>query len=335
MRNLFLLFLSCNFIIFFSCNDGDVIDFEFEFNDEFRACGESELLLYKTKEDPSETVSVLISNYSIDEIFSEDEENDSLVIEKTNVRFTYRTYDRIDLPPNDDLFCASIPAEGLNIVIDENDETATATIIRVLTEDDNDGVPSELEGPDGIDPLGDTDDDGVPNYLDDNSNDNSILDSNGMIEEGFDTDGDGIPNFIDEDDDGDNVLTKNENPDPDDNGDFSDAQDTDGDSIPDYLDNDDDGDGVLTRDEENETQDENPLNDISNSNIGPDFLNANVNTTVAASAYREHNISKSYLVRLVVSEISLEFLAQEEFDFGVLTGSSQLSGGRQVTPDFP
>ncbi|GGD08153.1 hypothetical protein [Hyunsoonleella pacifica] len=335
MRSVFVLFLSCSFLLIFSCSDGDVIDFEFDFDDEFRACGESELLLFKTKEDPSETVSVLILNYTVDEIFSEDEENDSLVIEKTNVRFTYRTYDRIGLPDNDDLFCASIPAEGLNIVIDENDETATATIIRVLTEDDNDGIPSELEGPNGIDPLGDTDNDRVPNYLDDNSNDNSILDANGMIEEGFDTDGDGLPNFIDEDDDGDNVLTKNENPDPDDNGELSDALDTDGDGTPDYLDADDDGDGVLTRDEENDTQNQNPLDDITNSDIGPDYINPNVSNTIAAVSYREHDIIRTYVVRLIVSNINISFLGQDELDFGVLTGESNLSGSRVITPDFP
>ena len=109
----------------------------------------------------------------------------------------------------------------------------------VLTEDDNDGIPAALEDING---NGNLDDD--------------------------DTDGDGIPNYIDVDDDGDNILTKDENPDPNGDGILDDAQDTDGDGIPDYLDNDDDGDGVLTRDEENQSQDQNPANDITNSDVG-------------------------------------------------------------------
>ncbi len=336
MRHLFVLLLSCSFLVIFSCSDGDVIEFEFDFDDDFEACGTVDLLLFKTKEDPSETVSILISNYSIEDIFSEDVENDSLVIPKDNVTFTYRTYNRPDLPG--DLFCSDIPPANLNIEKNESDTSTNAIITRILTEDDNDGVPSELESTNGIDPTGDDDNDSVPNYLDDDPNDSSIGDDNNEIENGFDTDGDGLPNFIDEDDDGDNVLTINENTDPDNNGDISDAQDTDNDGTPDYLDNDDDGDMIPTRDEENDTQDENPLNDITNSDIGADYLNPNVAISTPATKYREHNISRAYTVRLVVSDVDISFVSQEEFNFGTLTGSnvsSQLNTSREITPDFP
>ncbi|TBN06800.1 hypothetical protein EYD45_02635 [Hyunsoonleella flava] len=307
MRRLSSLLLSYGFLVIFSCSDGDVIDFEFDFDDTFVACGEVDLLLYKTKEDPSETVSVLISSYTLDDIFEEDPDNDSLVIPKPNVRFTYRTYDRPDLPK--DLFCSSVPPEGLNIVVDQNDATAVATIIRTFTEDDNDGIPAELENQD---PNGD-----------------------GDFSDAQDTDNDGIPDYLDQDDDGDNVLTANENPDPDGNGDLSDAQDTDGNGTPDYLDSDDDGDGVLTRDEETDTQDQNPLNDITNSDIGADYLNPSVTTSTPAMAYKEHSISRTFVVRLVVSDIRIDFLSQDEFDFGILTGESKLSGSTEITPDFP
>ncbi len=307
MKNRFLLFLSCSFLAIFSCSDGDVIEFEFDFDDEFEACGSENLLLFKTKEDPTETVSVLISNYTIEDIFAEDEENDSLVISKTNVTFTYRTYNRPDLP--NDLFCSDIPPADLNIVQNESDASSNAIITRVLTEDDNDGIPFELENPD---PNGD-----------------------GDLSDAQDTDGDGIPDYIDVDDDGDNVLTESENPDPDGNGDLSDAQDTDGDGTPDYLDNDDDGDTVPTRDEENDTQDENPLNDITNSDIGADYLNPNVANSTPAIAYREHKISQTFVVRLIVSEIAISFISQEEFNFGSLTGVSGLTSSREVTPEFP
>jgi outer membrane protein OmpA-like peptidoglycan-associated protein len=64
-----------------------------------------------------------------------------------------------------------------------------------------------------------------------------------------DSDNDGIPDALDDDDDNDGIPTRLENPDPNNDGDTSDAQDTDGDGKPDYLDDDDDGDGILTRDE--------------------------------------------------------------------------------------
>ncbi|WP_397363389.1 gliding motility-associated C-terminal domain-containing protein [Olleya sp. R77988] len=73
-----------------------------------------------------------------------------------------------------------------------------------------------------------------------------------------DTDGDGMPNWLDPDDDNDGIDTINE-----DYGDVDDSDgdvdptgdddptndDSDGDSIPDYLDTDDDNDGILTIDE--------------------------------------------------------------------------------------
>jgi len=148
-----------------------------------------------------------------------------------------------------------------------------------------------------------------------------------------DTDGDGLPNYLDEDDDGDNVLTKNEKPDPNTDGNLSDAQDTDADTIPDYLDDDDDGDGVKTRDEENDTQDQNPTNDITNSDVGADYLNKDISTLVAATAYREHTINQTYIVTLNITNISIDILSQDEFDFGTLS-DSKLSSSRNVTPDF-
>ncbi len=303
-----IVLLGC---IFFtsSCNDGDVIDFEFDFEDTFRSCGESDILFFKTKEDPTETVTVAIDNFTIADIF----ESDETTIEREG-NFTYRTYNRSNLPPDAELFCNNLPPANLNITLDESD-AVVITITRTLVEDDNDGIPAEFENPD---PNGD-----------------------GDFSDAQDTDGDGIPDYLDADDDGDNVLTINENPDPDGDGDPSDAQNSDAilmnpDSIPDYLDSDDDGDGVLTRDEENDEQNENPLDDITNSVLGiADYLNENVANTVPAVAYREHSISQSYTVRLVVEEIDISFLSQDIFDFGTLTGPSQLSGTRPVTPDFP
>lgn len=291
MRRSFFVIISFFFIGFYSCDDGDIITFELEFGETFEACeGVSDLVLYKTKEDPSESLSVLISNYTLEDLLQVGDDN--IFNETTTATLYYRTYSDTSLPT--DLFCNDVP-QKVTINVNEEDNV-DVEIITTLVEDDDDDVLASLEF-DG------------------------------------DTDGDGLPDYIDADDDGDNILTEDENPDPNGDGDLSDAQDTDSDGIPDYLDADDDGDGVNTRDEENLSQDNNPANDITNSDIGADYLNPAVAETVLATAYRTHNISQTYVVLLYITEISLSTLSQVELDFGILNDSS-LSDSRTVTPDF-
>ena len=281
-------------MLIYSCDDGDVITFELDFEETFEACeGVSDLVFYKIKEDPSESLSLLITNYRLEEILQVGDDN--TFSESKSATLYYRTYSDITLPNN--LFCNDIPPQ---VTIVENQESAsTAEISTVLVEDDNDGILASLEF-DG------------------------------------DTDGDGLPDYIDADDDGDNILTKDENPDPNGDGDLSDAQDTDGDGVPDYLDPDDDGDGVNTRDEENQSQDKNPANDITNSDVGADYLNPDVATTVAATAYREHTILQTYTVTIKITGISLRFLSQDLLNFGILDNSIIPTDkkSRKVTPAF-
>ncbi len=91
-----------------------------------------------------------------------------------------------------------------------------------------------------------------------------------------DTDDDGLPNYLDNDDDGDMILTNVEyvflrsN-----NQSINALVDTDSDSIPNYLDNDDDGDNLLTF-MEDYNSDGNPLNDDTNTNGTPDYLDNGV-----------------------------------------------------------
>lgn len=291
MRKSFFLFLMLSFILIYSCDDGDVITFELDFEETFEACeGVSDLVLYKTKEDPSESLSIVIGNYSLEDILEVGDDNKFSVTESATLY--YRTYSDTTLPT--DLFCNDVSA-NVNINVDEESD-CDATISTTLVEDDNDGVLASLEF-DG------------------------------------DTDGDGLDDYIDADDDGDNILTADENPDPDGDGDLSDAQDTDNDGIPDYLDPDDDGDGVNTRDEENTSPDENPANDITNSDVGADYLNPDMTETVEATAYRTHTITQTYVVVLNITSISLSTLSQDKLDFGILDDSS-LSSSRTVTPDF-
>jgi hypothetical protein len=86
-----------------------------------------------------------------------------------------------------------------------------------------------------------------------------------------DTDFDGLPNYLDNDDDGDLILTNVEYVFGRGTASNITLLDTDGDTIPNYLDNDDDGDGVLTF-VEDYNGNGNPLDDDTNLNGTPDFL---------------------------------------------------------------
>lgn len=303
MRKFVFTLFALSLCLLNSCDDGDVITVELEFGETFEACGETNLVLYKTKSTPSESLSIVINSLSVADLLEVGDDN-MLVLNKTGA-FNYRTYSNETLPGN--LFCNDIPPADIKIMNDYEDSSANAAFTSTLIEDDDDGVLAELEDINGNGDL--TDDD---------------------------TDGDGLPNYIDADDDGDNILTKDEDPDPNSDNVLDDALDTDADGTPNYLDADDDGDGIDTRDEETESQDQNPGNDVTNSDVGADYLNKDVTNadTPVATAYRNHIIKQTYKVTLLVTEIALDGLISiDEHDFGILSNSA-LSNSRSVTPDF-
>ena len=307
MRKLFLVLISACLLNIFSCDDGDVMTVELDFGETFNVCsGAKDLVFYKTKDDPSESLSLKVAGLTLDQILEVDETTKTyekeITLSSTNP-FNYRTYSNTTLQTSG-LFCSDVPLSNIVITQDIESTDGTAALKTVLTEDDNDGIPAELED----------------------------LNNNGNLDDD-DTDNDGIPNYMDADDDGDNILTKNEAPDPNGDGNFSDAQDTDGNGIPDYLDKDDDGDGVDTRDEENDSQDKNPANDITNSDVGADYLNPDVATTVTATAYRDHTITQTYIVTLTISNFDLTLISLDQFDFGILQ-DSKLSKTRKGAPVF-
>ena len=75
-------------------------------------------------------------------------------------------------------------------------------------DDDNDGIPDELEGD------GDLDEDGIANWFDTDSDGDGIEDSEEAGDDPNnprDTDGDGIPDYLDEDSDGDAIPDNSDN----------------------------------------------------------------------------------------------------------------------------
>lgn len=302
-----LIYILSFSILLFSCNDGDIITSEVIFDDIeiFEECGE--LVFYKVKGDPFESLSLNLTSplRSIEDFIANADDPNGLTytINGSTNTFKYRTYaETYSSDLADELFCNDVPP-NVSITQDTESTNGDVTVTTVLIEDDNDGIPAELE----------------------DLNDNGDLDDD-------DTDGDGLPNYLDDDDDGDNVRTSSENPNYSTSNGLSDAQDFDGDGIPDYLDDDDDGDGVLTRDEENETPDQDPTDDITQNNVGPDYLNDQIATIVPATAYREHSIKQTYNIKVEVENFTLAPLTSVYLDFGTL--SPEPTTTRTVTPEF-
>ena len=300
MRYTLSLFLVV--FLIFGCDDGDVISVDFAFDDTFNTCGE--LVIYKTTNDPSESLSVFINGLSENDLTSfEDDLIDytetieiSSELSTTNT-LNYRRYNAETIN-GADLFCNAVP-NNIEIISDEEVISGTVVFMTTATDDDNDGIPWEDE---------DLNEDG-----DNNPTTNPT-----------DTDNDGVPNYLDVDDDGDNVLTIDEDLDEDgDNNPFTNPLDTDGDGTPDYMDTDDDDDGVPTRDEEGIFADNNPTNDISSSEIGPDYLNPEITISVPATDFRIHEITRSFTSSVELLNVTFAFVVNDVFDFGTTNWSSQ------------
>ncbi|MDC7996178.1 hypothetical protein [Altibacter sp. HG106] len=147
----------------------------------------------------------------------------------------------------------------------------------------------------------------------------------------LDTDNDGIPDFYDADDDGDNVLTIDElGPDP------ENPRDSDDDDIPDYLDPDDDNDGVPTRYEDT-NEDLDPSNDVTNPEVGPDYLNDAVTEETVIDVFRVHTFNISSSIDLILQDALFisgeEQLVREQIIFGSI--QNVVNELEEVTPEVP
>uniref|UniRef100_UPI0026283BE8 T9SS type B sorting domain-containing protein n=1 Tax=uncultured Lacinutrix sp. TaxID=574032 RepID=UPI0026283BE8 len=153
---------------------------------------------------------------------------------------------------------ATDPNDSCMFIAD--DISVTPTIDWLAADCDGDGVTNGDEVNDGTDPLSNcsfiADSVTLPQsteWFNGDCDEDNII--NGIEFPFGDTDGDGIPNWLDVDDDNDGIDTINEDyadvdvsdgeVDPTGNDDPTD-NDTDGDGTPDYLDDDDDNDGILT-----------------------------------------------------------------------------------------
>lgn len=293
-----------------ACDDGDIFTVDLVFDKELDLCSNNteSFLIYDTRENPSESLSLIIPRGSNEDYpFTEPtpiDEPTTFSINGSSIRFLYRTYNR-NLTSSE--LCYPIPPSDLTITNDYEAPSGTAFATVTIEDDDNDGIPSDLEG------RGEMDEDGdFPNAQD--------------------SDEDGIPDYLDQDDDNDNVPTINEIDTDDLDGDddpTTNPLDTDGDGIPDYLDEDDDGDGVNTI-LEDEDQDMNPRNDLNvnaDGDIVPHYLNTLEDTPYENPGLTDTNIyTRTVTVNFLIIDFNLEILSSDAIDFGTLTYSFNVTG---------
>jgi len=143
MRKYFLLLITLSLIIT-SCNDGDILTVNLEFEDELSLCGDvssANYVIYKTKSDPDESLTLLFPvNATNNLIFYpiEIEHQETLKISSTSsntVQFNYRFYDGDPLV----LICQEIPSSTVNITKDYKAEDG-GEIQTISTFVDIDGV---------------------------------------------------------------------------------------------------------------------------------------------------------------------------------------------------
>ncbi len=222
MRNLF--FPAVFAILFYSCNDGDIIVTTFNFESTtLENCGApGNYVFFKIKNNPAESISLRLN--SVDSIFNLDETLNIELNGMGNV-VNYREYDG-DITNN--YFCNSVPPANPKVLVEYIGNSGTVVLTKNIVFNDNDGMDEPLSD-------FDTDGDAIPDYYDLDDDGDNVLTSveiGSNPSEPRDTDGDGIPDFLDPDDDGDGILTINEEGD----GDLNPANDIGPNGIPFYLD---------------------------------------------------------------------------------------------------
>ncbi|MCB0399188.1 MAG: hypothetical protein KDD26_06090 [Winogradskyella sp.] len=305
MRPFYIIFA---LLLLTACDDGDIITVDLEFDKELDLCTNNteSFLIYDTRQDPNESLSLIIPRGINQEYpFTEATPIGSpqpFPINMSTTRFIYRTYNRT-IGSNE--LCDPVPPADLTIVNDYEAPSGTAFATVTIEDDDNDGIPSDLEG-------------------------RGEMDENGDFPNAQDWDGDGTPDYLDQDDDNDNVPTINEIDNDDLDGDddpTTNPLDTDGDGDPDYLDLDDDGDGVNTI-LEDEDQDKNPRNDLNVNADGitvPHYLNTLEVTDHGNPGLTDNNTyTRTVTVNFLIDNFNLDILSADEIDFGTLTYSFNL-----------
>jgi hypothetical protein len=293
MKKIFVLLFTS--ILFQSCNDGDIIVTNFDFEDaQLQQCGEGDtVVFFKINPDVNESISLLLE--TTEDLFLETG-TQSFNLIASGSRVNYRGF---DATVTESYFCNPIPPTTPLVTIEYLGTSGTAQLISLTILEDNDGI--------------------------------AFVDSDSQTEEGFgDFDVDGIPNYYDFDDDGDNVPTAVEIGEDPDN-----PRDSDMDGMADYLDRDDDNDGVLTINEDingnlNPADDIDEAGALPN--YLDDTKTDEVSTLEYRAHFFNRTSDGSIIIENLVLVNEEEEIILETFDFGTINGVRDET--ITITPDF-
>lgn len=302
-----LLFSIFSLILLISCDDGEIIVTTFDFEDStVQFCeGPNKNVFYAVNNnDVFESISLEFDSSTLDlddegNLVPEEEEIsfDLTGSSSTDNRIVYRIFNS-EVP--NDYFCNVVPPREPAVVEEWISGTGATVFITASFADESGNI--------------DADGDGFTNS------------EEGWNAEGVDlqdTDEDGIPDYLDIDDDGDNVKTEIERTNPDnDPVNVDGLRDNDEDGIPNYLDNDDDNDGVPTRLEVSSDDLDNPIALQTAQGIS-NYLNFEQTAQLQHDEYIDHNISRNYGFRIIVEDLKFtrqdgsgESIQYESYDFG-------------------
>ncbi|MFV8226876.1 hypothetical protein [Christiangramia aquimixticola] len=296
--------------LFTSCDDGEIIVTSFDFEDStFKFCeGSNGNVIYAVNDDDvSESISLEFSNnqWVTDEdgtLLPPSQEEISFPLTGNN-RVIYRIYS--SSLNGDQYFCQVVPPSSPQVIEEWVSGTGATVIVKT-------GFIDETAN-------ADPDRDGLKNI------------NEGWNAQGtdlWDTDEDGIPDYLDKDDDGDNVptsieITNNVNDPVTSDG----YRDTDEDGIPNYLDNDDDNDNVLTRLEVEEGSELNPESFSSTGDGIPNYLNDQQTFSLTHNKFISHDIQRNYGYQILIENLKLTKVGSSEsiqyvtYNFGTLRAS--------------
>ena len=137
MRKSFLILLVTIFTIT-SCDDGDIITIDLEFDKTLKLCGDensTNYVIYALKEGANESLTLLFPvNTENNLIFNPTETpySGSFNINNNTVKFNYRTYNG----DPEEMICQEIPSSSVDIIKDSIAESGTVNYTSTF-EDDN------------------------------------------------------------------------------------------------------------------------------------------------------------------------------------------------------
>lgn len=268
MKNVLSLLFAALLLI--SCDDGDLIVTEFDFEDQqLQWCGndQSQVLFNINNDLVFEAIAFRFNLETPQaQFFSLEEGQISIPLNSTN-QIIYRIFDG---EVESSYFCNAIPPVAPNVTEEYRSTTGgevlITTTLRTASDHDGDGVPSNQEG----------------------------------MADQLDTDLDGIPDYLDIDDDNDNILTRTEIAAE---NSVNNYPDSDNDGIPNYIDADDDNDGTPTRNEDWNTNN-NPVDDQDEENL-PYYLNPEIIDSFEVTGIRENIISRSFRYLVTIENLTL------------------------------